>query len=291
MEIGIGLPATIPGVDGKTLTDWARRAEERGFTTLGTIDRLVYPNFEPLLSLAAAAAVTERIRLMTSVILMPLRTNPALLAKEVLTLDNISGGRFMLGAGLGGREDDYEVSGVDTGTRGKRIDEQLAEIRRIWLDQDGENAIGPRPVSDEPPIIVGGSVEASFRRAAEHGRGWIMGGGTPEQLADSREKVREAWSEADREGEPRIMGLAYYALGSDAEEHAERYLGHYYGYLGEDVAGSIVSSAATDADTVREYLKGFEEAGCDELIMFPCAAELEQVDLLAEAAPVEAATV
>jgi alkanesulfonate monooxygenase SsuD/methylene tetrahydromethanopterin reductase-like flavin-dependent oxidoreductase (luciferase family) len=114
VEIGIGLPTTIPGTEGKTLLEWARRAEEAGFSTLGTIGRLVYPNYDDLIALAAAAAVTERIRLTTSILIAPLHANSALLAKQTASLDRLSGGRLVLAVGLGGRDDDYEASGLPT---------------------------------------------------------------------------------------------------------------------------------------------------------------------------------
>lgn len=130
MDIGIGLPATIPGVDRQSLLGWARQAEERGFSSLGVIDRIVYPNYEPLIALAAAAAVTERVRLLTDILIVPYRVNAALVAKQAATIDAFSGGRLSLGVAIGARDDDYAVSGVPTSERGTRMDAMLAQMRR-----------------------------------------------------------------------------------------------------------------------------------------------------------------
>jgi len=138
MELGIGLPNAVPGVTGKQLTDFARAADEAGFSVLGTIDRIVYPNFEPLATLAAAAAVTERIRLASSIILGPLRANAALLAKQFLTLDALAGGgRAVLGIGAGARDDDYAISDLHMKDRGRWLDGACEEINRVW-NEEGE---------------------------------------------------------------------------------------------------------------------------------------------------------
>jgi alkanesulfonate monooxygenase SsuD/methylene tetrahydromethanopterin reductase-like flavin-dependent oxidoreductase (luciferase family) len=279
MDVAIGLPNAVPGTSGAQLTEWAQRAEARGFSSLGTIDRIVYDNYEPLMALAAAAAVTERIGLCTSVLLGPLRTNPTELAKQTLSLNAISGGRFTLGIGLGAREDDYEASGVELSGRGRSLDATLERIKEIWAGDE----IGPS-LEGAPGLVVGGSVDASFKRAARFGDGWIAGGAPPDQYAEMAEKARAAWSEAGREGQPRLMGLAYFSLGERAEEDARAYLSDYYAFLGEEVAGYIVSSAAKDEDTVRQYTTAFEKAGCDELIFFPASGDPAQVDLLADAA-------
>ena len=103
MQVGIGLPNATRGVQGKQLIDFAREADRAGFSTLGTIDRIAYSNYEALVTLGAAAAVTERIRLMTSVLLAPLRTNTALFAKQAASVDGLSDGRLVLGIAVGGR--------------------------------------------------------------------------------------------------------------------------------------------------------------------------------------------
>ena len=279
MEIGIGLPNATLGVRGPELVAWAREADQAGFSTLGTIDRIAYGNYESLIALAAAAAVTERIGLATSVLLAPLRTNTALLAKQAASLDGLSGGRLVLGLAPGGREDDYPVSGVDCHRRGRLFDRQLEDLRRFW---DGDE-VGPDPVDEGgPTVVLGGTVEASFRRAARYGSGWIMGGGPPEAFREALPKLRAAWKEAGRDGEPRTMALGYYSLGPDAERNANEKLAHFYSFLG-DYAQQIADGAAKDADSVRQYAAAFEELGCDEFLFFPSDSNPEQVGLLREA--------
>ena len=285
MEIGIGLPSTVPDTEGRTLVDWARAAEEAGFSTLGTIGRLVYPNYEELIALSAAAAVTGRIRLTTSVLLAPLYSNAALLAKQVASLDRLSGGRLVLGLGLGGREDDFSASGLSMDGRGGRLEEQIAMMKRVWSGEEFGYAggIGPEPARPGgPEIIVGGATEASFRRVARIADGWIMGGGTPDMFAQAATAVDQAWLEAGRPGRPRKLTLAYYALGPDARAQADRYLHGYYGWLG-DIANMIAAGAAVSGEMVRSYAKAFEASGCDEVIFVPTASRLDQVRLLASA--------
>jgi alkanesulfonate monooxygenase SsuD/methylene tetrahydromethanopterin reductase-like flavin-dependent oxidoreductase (luciferase family) len=286
MQLGIGLPNAVAGTTGKQITDWARAAEEAGFSTLGTIDRLVYDSYEPIAALSAAAAVTERIRLATDVMLGPLRQNPALVAKQALSLDALAGGgRAVLGIALGGRGDDYEISGIDMSTRGEWLEHALPRIRAIWNgDGELEAKTGPRPQGDGPTLLVGGYVETSLNRAAKFADGWTQGGATPDAFKESLTNLHEAWQREGRDGRPYGMALAYFSLGPDAQKNAEHDLADYYEWLGEETARAIVDSAAKDADTVKQYIAGFEEAGCDELILFPASSDPEQVNLLADAA-------
>lgn len=289
MDVAVGLPNPVPGTTGDQLTEWARRADAAGFSSLGTIDRTVYPNYEPLIALAAAAAVTERIGLATTILIAPPRANAVLLAKQAASVHRLSGGRLTLGIAVGAREDDYEVSPADFRTRGKEFDGLIETVKRTWEESGKASGapgleVGPHVADDPPQLLLGGSSDAAFRRAAEYADGWIMGGGTPEQFEQSKAILDQAWKDAGREGEPRTGALAYFSLGDQAEENARTYLGDYYSWLGEEIVDVLVSSAAKDADTVASYQRAFADVGCGELFWMPCSSDPAQVDLLGAAA-------
>jgi alkanesulfonate monooxygenase SsuD/methylene tetrahydromethanopterin reductase-like flavin-dependent oxidoreductase (luciferase family) len=284
MKVAIGLPTTIPGAEGHEVIEWARRAEAAGFSGLGTIDRVVYQNYESLMALGAAAAVTERIGLITSIAILPYRQNAALVAKQTATLQKLSGGRLVLGVAPGGRPDDYEAGGAPFENRGRRFEEMLDDIKRVWAGEQRGTAGGIGPdVSDDPPtLIIGGQVEAAFRRAARYGEGWIAGGGQPEYFPPALEKLEAAWREAGRDGEPRKLSLAYFSLDDDPESQARKTIGDYYAFAG-DYAEMVVAGVAKGEDAVKERIRAFDDVGCDELIMFPASSDPEQVDRLAAA--------
>src|SRR5947209_12656774 len=142
MQIGIGLPGTIPGVKGELIFDWARKADAGPFSSLGNLDRLVYPNYESLVTLAAVSGVTQRVRLITSILIAPLH-NSGMLAKQAASIDALSGGRLTLGLGVGGREDDFRAAPAPFHERGKLFDEQLNVIQRAWTGQPLGTDIGP----------------------------------------------------------------------------------------------------------------------------------------------------
>jgi alkanesulfonate monooxygenase SsuD/methylene tetrahydromethanopterin reductase-like flavin-dependent oxidoreductase (luciferase family) len=286
MELGIGLPNTVPETTGNQLTDWARAAEDAGFSSLGTIDRIVFPNYEPIVALSAAAAVTERIRLVTDVMLGPLRMNPAMVAKQFLSLDALAGGdRAVLGIGIGGREDDYAISGLDMSGRGAWLDSALAKIRDIWnADGELESKVGPRPSGKGPALLVGGAVQASFERAAKYGDGWTQGGSGPSQFGGDLSNLEDAWKKAGRDGKPRTMALGYFSLGDDAQRNAESYVSAYYAWLGDDAVQGITDASLKDAESVQAAIKSYEEWDCDELILFPANSDPAQVGLLADVA-------
>jgi alkanesulfonate monooxygenase SsuD/methylene tetrahydromethanopterin reductase-like flavin-dependent oxidoreductase (luciferase family) len=284
LKIGIGLPATIPGTEGKRILDWAKKADSGPFSSLGILDRLVYPNYEALITLAAAAGVTQRIRLMTTVLLAPLR-NPVLFAKQAASLDALSGGRLTLGLGIGAREDDYLAASVPFKRRGKLFDEELETIRKIWSGQplgDNIGPIGPIPTQPGgPEILIGGYSPAAIQRVGHWGNGFIAGGRDPKGTQQFFQLAEESWKAAGRPGKPRLVGCFYYALGPDAKERASAYLSNYYTWLGPMVE-MMISNLPMTIEAIKERIQSYTDVGADEVIIWPCTPDLEQLDQLAE---------
>jgi alkanesulfonate monooxygenase SsuD/methylene tetrahydromethanopterin reductase-like flavin-dependent oxidoreductase (luciferase family) len=287
MDIAIGLPATIPGTSGSLVLDWARRADSGPFSSLGIIDRLVYPNYEPLITLSAAASVTDRIRVMSTILIAPLRRG-GVLAKQAATIDALSGGRLTLGVGVGAREDDFLAAPASYHDRASRFEEQLELMRRVWSGQpvsDEVGPMGPPPVQPGgPELLIGGYSPAAIRRVGRWGDGFISGGiPDPEQVRQMFDVAEESWRAEGREGRPRLVGCIYYALGPGAAERGADYIRDYYSYFGpavEDMASSIPSSP----EIIQSLFQAFEDIGADELVCWPTVAELDQVDRLAELA-------
>ena len=280
MRIGIGLPTALPGVADGVLLEWARRAEMRGFSTLGVIDRIAYGNHEPLIALAAAAGATGTIGLMTDVLLGPTR-DPVLLAKQAASLARLSGGRFTLGAGVGAREDDYAVVGRDFHSRGRDWDRALEVMDAIWR---GEPPAGSTRTSapvggglGRPRLVFGGTSEASIRRTVRWGAGWTASSGAGSSLGPLVERVRSAWRDAGREGAPWIAALSYFAVGAD--ERSSAFLLDYYGPMR---GPATVQALPTDPDGLVAMASRLEDAGVDEMVAFPTLPEIDQVDRLAD---------
>lgn len=286
MEIGIGLPSTVPGLTGSGLTTWAATAEREGFASLAVIDRLVYDGYDPLVALAAAAVSTERIRLVSSIVLAPLRTT-AVLAKQLASIDHLSGGRLAVGVGLGAREDDYTATRKPFAGRGRVLGEQLSEMRAIWggaLPEGCDRPIGPTPAQlGGPKLYVGAFTEKAIARAVSLADGWISGGFPPDVFAQVASGIRAAWQAAGRDGSPRLLANVYFSLGPDGRETADAYIHDYYAFLGEQ-AGYVAAAVATTPEAVRGTIDAYRAAGCDELLFLPCSPDPRQVTMLADAA-------
>ncbi|AXB47539.1 LLM class flavin-dependent oxidoreductase [Amycolatopsis albispora] len=263
MKVGIGLPNTTPDATGRLLAEWARRADDGPFSTVAVLDRLVYDSVEPFTALAAAAAVTERVRLATNIAIGPLRSG-AMLAKQADSVARLSGGRFTLGLGVGARRDDYTAAEADHRTRGERLSAQLAHLRAENTDIE---------------LLVGGSSGAAFARMARYADGFAHGGGPPRAFASAATRARAAWHDLGRPGTPKLWGQGYFALGDP--DRGSAYLRDYYAFTGP-FAETIAAANLTSARAIKDFVRGYAAEGCDELILFPTVSDLDEVDRLAE---------
>ncbi|WP_086724625.1 LLM class flavin-dependent oxidoreductase [Streptomyces sp. NRRL B-24085] len=280
MNIGLGLPIDDPA----ELLTWARRADAGPFRTLGLLDRLVYDNPEPLVTLATLAGATSRIRVQTEVLLAPLH-NTALLAKQTATLDRLSGGRFTLGIGIGGREDDCLAAGIDLHRRGRRLDEQMTLLRRAWSGEpygEGVGPVGPAPATPGgPEVLFGGFAPAALDRVGRFGDGFLGAALPPSFMSNLFRDVETAWQKHDRTGRPRLVAQANVVLGPDStQERALRNLRDYYAFSGH--VAYMEAGLLTTPRQIRETVDAYFGIGADEVMLYCWASDADQVDRLAD---------
>ena len=281
MKIGIGIPNQVRDVDPTHIPEWASRAEAAGFSALGTVGRFAYPGVADSVTLAAAAAVTSSIELISNVLLAP--TWPAeLLAKELAGIDGISGHRLTIGLGIGGRPDDFVSEGQPVAARGKRFDRDLEIYRDIWagnLVGGGPNP-GVTSHARQVPMLFGGSAPAAFARMAKWGTGYIGGSVPAPMVAEAFDSARAAWTDAGREGEPRLVGIAYYAVNDGDKGRANVH--DYYSISGDEITNLVSSAVSVGPDHIKATIKAFEEIGADDLIFNPTVDDLDEIGRLAE---------
>jgi alkanesulfonate monooxygenase SsuD/methylene tetrahydromethanopterin reductase-like flavin-dependent oxidoreductase (luciferase family) len=285
MKLGIGLPNTMAyETDRKLMLDWARLADEAGFEILGTIDKPNYDSWDPLVTLAGVSRVTERARLATTILQLPNR-NEVLVAKQAAVVDQLSGGRLVLGVAQGGREDDFEVFGAPFEGRSQRFEEQVNRIREVWSNARAsgrdEGVLGPPPVQDPPPIWIGAHQPRAIERALRLADGFLFGTAGSKVMAEATPQLREA---AAALGKPNltIAGLAYVGVGDDpakALEEAVHHVLRYYGQLWTEPENLIHHGPG---EKIAEEVRAYADSGLDYLILFPEIPSLEQVERLAE---------
>jgi alkanesulfonate monooxygenase SsuD/methylene tetrahydromethanopterin reductase-like flavin-dependent oxidoreductase (luciferase family) len=283
MKIGIGLPNHVAGVSGSLVVEWARRAEERGFDSVTTIDRLVYPSVDSIVALALAAGASERLELVTNIVLAPLYPT-AVLAKQLASVASASGERLIVGVGVGSRDDDYRAVDVDFSRRGRLLDDAARMLSAAWRGEPNEDGIPLVPEPVRVPLLFGGKSAATLRRATLVGDGWVAGAlrDYPVQSAFA-EEVRAGWREAGRPGEPVIHASVNFAIGDTVTLDAGREtLSRYYGF-NPDYAALNVADLVVSAQDVRDTVRAYSGLGFDRLLFHPTVTGADQVDRLADA--------
>lgn len=283
MRISLGLPNTIPNIQGSTLIQWAILAEKWGYWSLATIDRIAYPSYDSLVVLSVAAGATKKINLLANVILSPAR-NTAILAKQAASLRQLSNGRFMMGVGVGSREDDFTVTDMQFSNRGRRLDDALEFMHKLWHTNEATKDATPLiPIPlyhSEVPLLIGGYSEKTIARIIKWGIGWTASSIQAEKLQEFAELVRNKWTSSGRQGNPYILSSAYYALGPHAKDKITHYFNNYYSYLNPLIRDNL--SALSSITDVRTVIRQYQSIGVDELIFVPTDANLSQAHRLSD---------
>jgi alkanesulfonate monooxygenase SsuD/methylene tetrahydromethanopterin reductase-like flavin-dependent oxidoreductase (luciferase family) len=242
-----------------------------------------------MVTLATAAAVTERVKIVFDVLVLPMHAAPVV-AKQVATLDVLSGGRVVLGVGVGAREEDYRAAGLAfDATRFARLDEQVALLRRAFAGESVvEGALRPvEPLPLQPcgpPIWAGALGPRSIRRAARwaDGLAGFSFGPSAEEIGTAFERARKAWAEAGRPV-PRLVTSFWFALGTGARAQMDDYLTRYLGFLGPGVAEKLAPTVrVTSAAALRDAARMVADLGADELILVPTTSDPDEVDRVAD---------
>lgn len=282
------LPSMVAGVEREAILRWCRGVDAGPFSSLACGERITFHNLEMRVLLSAAAALTSRVRIVPTLYVLPMHP-AALVAKEVATLDVLSGGRVTVCVGAGGREQDYRALGASFERRFATLERQAIELRRLWSGEPafaGGPPIGPTCVQPGgPPLWAGVFGPRALARAA-HWADAINGfaiSGDPAEAAKAFAAVDAAWEQAGRrERAPRITGF-WYGLGADAEEQLRRYAYEYLRVAGERGARGLAGMQRVHgADALRAALDAIEAQGCDELFLVPCSADLRLLDATCE---------
>jgi alkanesulfonate monooxygenase SsuD/methylene tetrahydromethanopterin reductase-like flavin-dependent oxidoreductase (luciferase family) len=285
------MPVMEPALDAATLKAWATAIDDGPFASLCWGERIAFDNPEAITLLGALAAWTDRVRLVTTVV-VPQLHDPVALAKALATGDMLSGGRLTVGLGVGGRREDYDAVGADPATQTMRgMAERVAVMRRVWAGDkvtDSVVPVGPAPVQEAgPPLLVGTMGAKTVRSAAA----WADGlAGTTLDLDIGKQNelydvARAAWAGAGKP-KPLLATSFWFAVGDGdgARAQVHRHLRHYMNWIPVEYVDAMAPTTgwAGSEDELLGVLRAFADIGTDEVHLIPTSADVEQVRRVAD---------
>ncbi len=286
----MNLPVMVPGWNRDSILEWARRIDAGPYSSLAAGERIWFPNPEIMVAMSAAAAVTERVAINFSVVVLPMHSEIHI-AKQIATLDVLSRGRVVLGVGVGGREEDYRAFDKPYDKKLlSRMEKQVDVMRRAWAGErvieEALRPLEPRPLQDGgPPLLAGSIFPKSVRRAARWADG-ISGfsfGPDRDELSGCFEAARDAWKENGRDKPPRLVTSCWYAISDDGRAQLDAYLARYLNFMGEEMASALAPMVLTDsAAKLKDNLKMLEDIGADEVLLVPTTSDPDEVDRVAD---------
>ncbi len=274
------LPTMLPHGRAEVLA-WCRGIDEGPWSSLAVPERVTYTSHALTVQLAAAAALTERVRLWTTLVVLPAH-DAVQVAKDMASVDRLCDGRLTVAVGVGGREHDYRAVGAPFDHRWQRMDDQVAVMQRIWAGEppfEGADPVGPPPVqAGGPPLVAGVVGPKALARAAR----WAVGvddpstilGVDPAVLTAAIDRIRDAWRAAGRTDPPHVSASLWYALGPDAADRLRGYVYDYLRIFDEGWARSAAESAAcASPEALQRAVTDAASTGCDELFLVPTTAD------------------
>ena len=287
------LPVMEPNLDATTLKAWSRVIDDGPFSSLCWGERIAFDNPESLTLLGALSAWTDRVRLVTTVI-VPQLHDPVMLAKALATGDMLSGGRLTVGIGVGGRDEDYNAVGADTSTQTMRgMAERVAIMRRVWAGEKVTESVlpvGPPPVQSGGPQLMVGTIGPKTVRSAA---AWADGmAGTTLDLDLTKQNelfdvARTAWDEAGKP-KPHLATSFWFAIGDGDGPRAQvhRHLRRYMNWIPAEFVDAMAPTTgwAGNADDLLRVLRGFESIGTDEVHLIPTSSNIDQLRRVADVA-------
>ncbi len=285
------MPVMEPDLDAATLKTWARAIDEGPFSSLCWGERIAFDNPDAMTLLGALAAWTDRVRLVTTVV-VPQLHDPVALAKALATGDVLSGGRLTVGLGVGGRHEDYHAVGADTATQTMRaMAERVAVMKRVWAGEKVTESVlpvGPPPVQPGGPELLVGTLGPKTVRSAA---GWAAGlaGTTLDLDLDQQNTLfdvaRQAWDAAGKP-KPHLATSFWFAIGEPdtARAQVRHHLLRYMNWIPEEFVDAIAPTTGWSGsqDELLAVLRRFEDIGADEVHLIPTSDDIKQVHRVAE---------
>ncbi|MEH6634793.1 MAG: LLM class flavin-dependent oxidoreductase [Halioglobus sp.] len=289
MKIGICLPYMKAGLTREDYLKWFRAIDDGPFHSLSCGERIHGPTFDMRIVLAAAAMSTTRVEITPTLYVLPMHSATRV-AKEVATLDILSGGRVnQMAVGYGGREKDYQAVGAQFQGRYGRMDQQVQELRKVWLGEEvvsGGGMIGPTPMRPGGPQLLAGAMgPKSIDRCSHWADGLYAWSGNSEsdELSRTFAMADDAWLRNGRSTKPYRLGGFWYTLADNGQQKLYDYVYEYLSIAGAEIATMMAESVhRSSADAIAAALDNAEAAGCEEVFMVPATAEITEIDRLCD---------
>ena len=280
-----------PDLDASVLRQWAQTIDAGPFSSLCWGERIAFDNPESLTLLGALAAWTDRVPLITTVV-VPQLHDPVLLAKSLATGDMLCGGRLTVGVGVGGRHEDYLAVGADPSTQTIReMERRVAVMKRVWAGEkitDSVVAVGPAPVHSGGPRLLVGTIGPKTLRSAATWADGLAGITLDLDVAKQNELFdvgRTAWAQAGKRS-PHLATSFWFALGSPVDSRAQvhRHLRHYMNWIPAEIVDAMAphTGFAGSEDELAQLLGRFAAVGTSEIHLIPTSSDLDQLRRVAD---------